>query len=86
MSLLIDPKLLGEDWGGPNPSDITNPVYGGIVLNLDADYHSRQNPYFDTDDFSVDLGFNGVCSCLIPYRAITRVIFNPVMPQGPDVA
>jgi hypothetical protein len=86
MGILVDPQLLGEDWGGPNPSAIANPVYGGIVLNLDAEYHSLQDPYFDDNDFTVNLAFVGVTTCVIPYRAIKRVIFNPVMPPEPDAA
>ena len=52
-----------------------------IVLKLDAAYHRHNAPQFSEDGVSLNLSFDTVYSCFLPWSAIQKVVFNLEVPD-----
>jgi len=49
-----------------------------MMIQLDALYHSYNNPVYETDHVTLTLSFDAVYDCRFPWEAIQRVFFSPV--------
>ena len=56
-----------------------------IVLKLDAAYHRHNAPQFSEEGVSLNLSFDTVYSCFLPWSAIHKVVFNLEAPEPPSL-
>lgn len=52
-----------------------------IVLKLDAAYHRHNAPQFSEEGVTLNLSFDTVHSCFLPWSAIQKVVFNLEAPE-----
>ena len=52
-----------------------------IVLKLDAAYHRHNAPQFSEEGVSLNLSFDTVYSCFLPWSAIQKVVFHLEAPE-----
>ena len=55
-----------------------------IVLKLDAAYHRHNAPQFSEEGVSLNLSFDTVYSCFLPWSAIQKVVFHLEAPEPFD--
>lgn len=72
------------DWGGPDAMVEAHAEDGEMLLRLDAAYHGHMRPSFDDEAIHLDLSFDVVTRCRIPWHAVTYVAFWPEPPEAPE--
>lgn len=80
MVVLLDGDAIPEDWGGPE--HVRRKHEGrALTIQLLALYHRHMNPRFEDGGIHVKLGFDALYDCILPWRSIQRVVFDPYLPD-----
>ena len=71
-------ELLGESG---IPKSVLEQWPEEIVLKLDAAYHRHNAPQFSPEGVSLNLSFDTLYSCFLPWASIQKVVFNLEAPE-----
>ena len=63
------------------PSSVLEQWPEEIVLKLDAAYHRHNAPQFSEEGVALNLSFDMVYSCFLPWSSIQKVVFNLEAPE-----
>lgn len=59
---------------------------GGLLpITLEARYHPAMHARCEPDGLHVDLGFDSLYRCVLPWNAFAAVVFHPVPPELAEV-
>ena len=48
-----------------------------LMIQLDAAFHTYNNPIYGSDHLVLTLSFDAICDCSFPWNGIERVFFSP---------